>query len=87
MLYRFNGSDGHRPYGGDVVLDGSGHLYDTTRDGGVNVDTTWGDGYGIVYKLTPAVTAHRHQPPPSQLVPVLLVPDCVQVSAPRLSFA
>jgi uncharacterized repeat protein (TIGR03803 family) len=45
VLYTFSGGkDGSHPVGG-VILDSSGNLYGTTRNGGV--------GVGVVFKLTP----------------------------------
>jgi uncharacterized repeat protein (TIGR03803 family) len=44
ILHKFNGSDGVYPDGG-VILDGKGHLYGTTIEGGAH-------GYGVVYEIT-----------------------------------
>lgn len=42
-LYTFDGPSGAYPFGG-VILDGSGNLFGTTKQGGVN-------SYGTVYKI------------------------------------
>ncbi len=49
---------GRRRFGGDVAFDTTGNLYPTTRDGGLNIDYSWGEGWGSVYKVTP--TTHRY---------------------------
>ena len=52
-LASFNGSDGDNPRAG-LIMDSSGNLYGTTRDGGAN-------GYGTVFELAKG-SRHDHHP-------------------------
>lgn len=45
VLHSFNGADGSHPVS-NVVMDSSGNLYGTTKEGGAN-------GYGVVWQITP----------------------------------
>jgi uncharacterized repeat protein (TIGR03803 family) len=55
ILYAFQGTtDGFAPYGGPLVIDGSGTLYGTTSGGGAH-------GSGTIYKLTPSASAYALQ--------------------------
>jgi uncharacterized repeat protein (TIGR03803 family) len=45
VIHTFSGSDGSEPWD-TLLLDSAGHLYGTTKDGGLN-------GAGTVFKLTP----------------------------------
>jgi uncharacterized repeat protein (TIGR03803 family) len=52
VLYRFGGgSDGAAPYA-PVVFDGVGNLYGTTYNGGASSCSEFGNGCGVVFKLT-----------------------------------
>jgi uncharacterized repeat protein (TIGR03803 family) len=50
-IYRFSGSDGANPYGGDILFDKAGNLYGATYLGG---SANCPSGCGVVYKLTPS---------------------------------
>lgn len=55
VLHNFgNGSDGQSPWGGSLLMDGSGNLYGTTRYGGTSLcDSLNPVGCGTVFELVP----------------------------------
>ena len=61
VLHGFGPGDGHTPYG-SLVLDGSGYVYGTTRDGGsasqgtVFKVKTDGTGYAVLHNFTGGVS-------------------------------
>ena len=55
VLYSFqNGSDGGEPGYGDLALDQQGNIYGTTSQGGYDGSSCYGEGCGVVYKLSRA---------------------------------
>jgi uncharacterized repeat protein (TIGR03803 family) len=53
ILWVFNLADGNGPFGGALILDGSGNLYGTTIGGGSSGSGCGGYGCGVVFEVTP----------------------------------